>query len=380
MGTLMDRALAPILLLAICCLPTGAAGAQPQEIPPGMSPRPTAECGGAPMLALWEAERVERLEGIAGEVIGGWIHRLEPRLDGVAQEVERTLKDETRSRYDACLASRAPRSAVCVAAASGRPELCGMVDDPEKRDICRMVVSAIRASETGNLAPCDLLEDPGNRDACVLRATGRPRCTAGGASCLLQSWLTPGSCRSPGALTGSVTALRFLCRWALWIEAARGIGDCARGLGGDWQGGCRAVAARAPEACPPPGRYETGVRLDGPCRDAAVGSVTNPVVRWREGAAVLSVTLFNPFREAARCVLHLEAEAPDGAVRTAVTGVFSLPGNLWSWRGEVVPLDVRVAPASPDWTWTVRPDCTFALHVLEGVGEAGPGAAATFDG
>ncbi len=376
----MFRPLLSLIILALCCLPNGAEGEEELEIPPGMSQRPTPECGGVPMLALWEAERIERLETIAGKILGAWVHAVEPRLNGAAQDVERALVEEVRSRYRACLAELPTQGAVCVAAASGRQELCEAEDDPGKRGVCRMVTTAIRASETGDPAPCDLLETPESRDTCVLRATGRPRCTAGPIACLLELWLTPGNCRVPGVFSSWPTGFRFLCRWSLWIEAARGVGGCEQGLGGAWRGGCQAVGARAPEACPPPGRYETGLLLDSRCRDAAVGRVIAPSVKWHRGSTTLSVTLYNPFREAADCVLHLEAEAPDGVVRHVVTPTFGLPGNPRAWRGETVPLDVRVSPASQAWTWRVRPDCVFALHVLEGAGEAGPGAVATFDG
>ncbi|MFH1531993.1 MAG: hypothetical protein ABIK09_14810 [Pseudomonadota bacterium] len=379
MGTLMSRRLLPIILLWFLGFP-GEVAAQELEIPPGMSPRPTPECGGAPMMALWEAERIERLEEIAGRAVGTWTHAMEPRLTEASRGVERALVEETLSLYHVCLAAQPPRSDVCVAAASGRPDLCEAEDDPGKRGMCRMVAMAVVASETGDPTPCDLLETPARRDTCFFGATGRPRCTAGAAACLRSLWLTPGSCRIPGILSSWVTGLRFFCRWALWIEAARGVGGCDDGLGGAWRDGCLAVAARAPGACPSPGRFETGLILDSQCRDAAVGRILAPAVQWADGAATLSVVLYNPFQEAARCVLHLEAEASDGAVRRGTSPPFVLAGNARAWRGVTLPLDLRVVPASRDWSWRVLPDCAFALHVLEGGGEAGSGAFTTFDG
>lgn len=368
-----------LFALVLVVLPGRLAAADDLEIPPGMSgPRPTPECGGAPMLALWEAERVERLQEIAVAVVGAFVHDLEPRLSATATDVERDLVQDARTRYSECLATLDFRDAVCVAAAAGRPELCAAVINPEKRAACRLMATAIRAADTGRIAPCDLLAEPALRDLCVLRATGRPRCSAGLAACLFQLWLSPGSCRSPGILTGWVTGLRYYCRWTLWIEAARGAGDCGHGLAGAWSRGCRAVAARAPAACPPPGRYEAGILLDSTCREQAVVRLLAPVVRWHEGTANLSVTLYNPFREAARCVLHMEAVEPDGRVHRVTTPGLALPGTPRAWRGRNAPVDVMVAPASQAWTWRVRPDCVFALHVLEGVGQAGPGDRTTF--
>lgn len=376
----MLRSLLIPMLLGLCCLPAGATAQEALEIPPGMSPRPTPECGGAPMMALWEAERIERLEGIAGAAVGAWVHDLEPRLVGAALAVERDLIQEARARYDACVERSPPRSAVCVAAAAGRPELCDAEDHLFKRGMCQVVTTAARASAAGDPTPCDLLETPALRDSCVQRATGLLRCSADPMSCLLGLWLTPGACRLPGVLTTWITPLRFLCRWTLWAEAARGAGGCDEGLGGAWRQGCQAVAARAPHACPPPGRYEAGLILDSPCRDAAVAKLFAPDVRLADDGAILSVTLFNPFREAARCVLHLQARGPLGPVARVRSEPVELAGTTRSWRGQTLPLEVRVTPVDPSWTWMVRPDCNWSLHVLEGAGEAGAGAVATFDG
>jgi hypothetical protein len=376
----MVRSLHLLIVLGLCCLSAGVAGQEVQEIPPGMSRRPTPECGGAPMMALWEAERIERLEGIASAAVAAWMHGLEPRLVAAATAVERDLIEATRRRYEACLATRTPRDAVCVAAAAGRAELCDVEADPYKRDMCRLVTTATVASAGRDPAPCELLETAGRRDACVHRSTGLLRCTGDPALCLLGAWLTPGSCRIPGILTSWVTPLRFLCRWILWIEAARGAGGCEEGLGDGWRDGCQAVAARAPEACPPPGRHEAGIALDSDCRDDAVARLLSPRVQHAPGRVTLSVTLFNPFREAARCVLHLQAMGPIGPAARVTTASFELAGNARAWRGQTVPLDLRISPAEPSWTWSVRPDCTFSLHVLEGAGEAGAGAVATFDG
>jgi len=359
---------------------SGVAAQDVMEIPPGMSPRPTPECGGAPMMAFWEAERIERLEGIAGAQVGRWVHDLEPRLVAASEAVERSWIQEVRARYDRCLQGQPLRGAVCVAAAAGRPELCEVEDDPYKRGMCRMVSLSALASATRDPAPCDLLDTPSQRDGCVYRATGLPRCTGEPARCALALWLSPGSCRIPGVLTSWVTALRFLCRWTLWAEAARGVAGCDEGLGQEWREGCRAVAARAPDACPPPGAHEAGLILDSGCRDAAVSGLISPEVLQIGEAAALSVTLFNPFQEAARCVLHLEARRGGATLRRVTSPAFALAGNTRAWRGETVPLDLWIESAEPTWTWSVHPDCTWPLHVLEGAGEAGPRAVATFDG
>ncbi len=373
----------PVLLTLFAVVAAPASGAMAQdrmEIPPGMSPRPTPECGGAPMMALWEAERIERLEGIAGAQVGRWVHDLEPRLVAAAEAVERSMVQDARGRYDRCLLEQPLRGAVCVAAAAGRPELCEVEDDPYKRGMCRMVTVSALASATRDPAPCDLLDTASRRDACVYRTTGLPRCTGDPAGCALELWLSPGSCRIPGVLTSWITGLRFLCRWILWAEAARGVAGCDEGLGPQWREGCQAVAARAPEACPPPGSHEAGLILDSECRDVAVSGLVAPEVRRVGEATAISVTLFNPFREAARCVLHLEAHADGASLRRVTSPVFELAGNTRSWRGETAPLDLWIESADPTWTWSVQPDCTWPLHVLEGAGEAGPRAVATFDG
>ena len=375
----MLRTLSLIVLVAVCVGSFEVSAEDLREIPPGMPPRPTPECGGEPMIALWEAERIERLEGIAGDVIGPWFHALEPRLRAVGEDIEQTLIDTTLERYERCLAAQPVRDVVCVAAASGRAELCDLHGQIEKRGECRMVVEAIRATETRDPTPCELLEPAARRDACVLRTTGHFRCTGGSATCLLHPLFTPGGCGRLGVLSRWQTPIRTLCRWVLWLEAARGEGACDAGLDGDWGEGCRAVSARAPEACPPPSPFETGLILDSVCRDEAVGRILSPQVDWAEGTATLSVVLYNPFREAARCTLNLEGRESGGPVHRVSTPVFQLPGNTRSWRGEVIPFDVRIEPVAGGLSWRVRPECSFTLRVLEGTGEAGADAAATFD-
>ncbi len=322
------------VLMMLPLLATLLGGPDPEPLPLdhldlGMGPRPTLQCGGRKRMEKWDREREVRLDERANKSLSRFAHGLGARLGSGEFEGRRGAWATARATWGSCVDRLQPKDAVCVAAASRRPELCAYAPREDASGRCAELAAAARALERG------------------------------GPPVAVDGELTPETCARGGLLLGAIPGAPERCDGALWREAIRtnDPGWCDALADPSRRRGCLAVYTASPDLCPAPGKGAHGVLMDRDCRNETLDpGWAAEVIPEGDGGARVRFSVLNAFTTSGRCVARV-AVGQD----VAMTGTFSLVPAEAAETVAVTPVEVALSRSPGGLDVNVDVTCTWAL-------------------